>query len=197
MKKSTQKKTAFVTFSGRAMKTNPKLYHALIDAIEKGCNCVIKYRWFESKEEKTPKEIYETSLTSIREADIIIVEASLNSIGVGQQLAYAIQLKKPTIICIDANSDKTTTSSFLKGTPSSNVLFVYYSDLKDLKKRLSTIVSSLERLILEKFNFVATKKQKEFLLEESKKRNISKSELLRMIIDEWIANNDYPRELLK
>ncbi len=183
------KQTAFVTFSSRALKERPRFFESLIKSIEKDSNYLISYKWFESKERRTSKEIYEKSLASIRAADICIAEASLNSIGVGQQIAYALQIKKPTIICIDTTIIKNTSSGFLKGTNASNVFFVYYTDLKDLQKKLVNIVTLVDNLAMEKFNFLANKKQKAFLLEESKKRNISKSELLRLIVDEWMDRN--------
>jgi hypothetical protein len=188
-----KKKVAFVTFSGKAFRAKQKFYRAFVAIVERECDYDVIHRWFESNELKTPQEIHEASLASIRAADVFIAEASSRSIGVGQQIAYAIQIKKPTILCLDASIGKDASSFFLRGTRSSNVLFIYYTDLTDLQEKLQKTVVSLDTAVFEKFNFLTNKRQKEFLLNESKLRNVSKSEFLRIIVDEWMEHSSHSK----
>jgi hypothetical protein len=187
-----KKKLAFVTFSSKYLKikTNPT-YKEFISLIKK-LGFEILHEWYFKKEERTPELIYSQSLKSIREANYLIVEASIDSIGVGQQITYALQKKKHVLICIKKSRFSKNNLNFLKGTKSGNIKFIYYKGLNDLEEQLKAIFSNKEDQKLEKlekFNFVSTSRIKSIILEESKKQQISQSELLRNIIEEWIANN--------
>ena len=184
------RKTAFITFSGKALKAKPVFYKHFIDIVEHGCGFRIHYRWFEhSLPKKSPKEIYADSIQAIQEADIFIAEVSSSSISVGQQISYAIHRRKPVILCASEKSFKENNSNFLKGTRSPWVHFFAYADLKDLREKLNIRALIPPGGTLEKFNFLATPRIKEFLFQESKKRNISKSEFLRLIIEGWMEEN--------
>jgi len=111
---------------------------------------------------------------------------------VGQQITYALQKKKHVLICIKKSRFSKNSLNFLKGTKSGNIKFIYYKGLNDLEEQLKAILSNKEDQKLEKlekFNFLSTSRIKSIILEESKKQQISQSELLRNIIEEWIANN--------
>lgn len=188
-KKLNENRKVFVTFSNQAFQSNPKFYYDFIDIIESNCGFEVPYRWFKESIPDPPKKIYRNSLLAIRTADICIAEASSGSIGVGQQISYAIQHKKLVVICLKKELEKTNKHFFLKGTTSPTVSSIYYESLADLKKILCDKLNSSYIERLEKFNFLATVKEKKVLYQQSLKQDISQSELLRNIIDEWIEKN--------
>lgn len=184
-----KKKIAFLTFSSELLRRDKIFPSKLYDLIIEYCKLDIHYRWFENKEKKEPQKIYLDSLNAIRKADFFIAEASIKSSSVGQQIGYAIQLKKPCFILIKNEARDSKESLFLKGIRNSNVYFIYYSSMIDLKVKLYSNIQSIKDSKPEKFNFLATKRIRNILLKESRKRNITQSELLREIIEEWIAEN--------
>lgn len=184
-----KKKIAFLTFSSELLQQDKIFSLKLYELIVKDCELDIQYRWFENSQKKTPQKIYLDSLNAIRKADFFIAEASIKSSSVGQQIGYAIQQKKPCFILLKNELQDASGSLFLKGTRNSNVYFIYYSGIEDLKVKLYSNIQSIKDSKLEKFNFLATKRIRSVLLKESKKRNITQSELLREIIEEWIVKN--------
>jgi hypothetical protein len=183
-------KTVHLTFSKGGLKSNPKFYRQLISTIERDCGLKIGYRWFDNQKDIAPEQVYTNSLNAIRKSDMMIVETSISSTGVGQQLSYALQQKKPVLVCLKKSAGITNGLTFLKGTRSPHLAFVYYSTIQDLKKQLMNKLTFLNNAKLEKFNFISTKRAKDILEKESKNRGMSQSELLREIIDQWVWKNN-------
>lgn len=184
-----KKKIAFLTFSSELLRQEKIFYSKLYRLIVTDCKLDIQYRWFENNQRKTPQKIYLDSLNAIRKADFFIAESSIKSNSVGQQVGYAIQQKKPCFILLKSELKNVGESLFLKGTKNSNVYFIYYSSIEDLKVKLYNNIHSIKDSKPEKFNFLATKRIRNILLRESRKSNVTQSELLREIIEEWIAKN--------
>lgn len=186
---STRNKIAFVAFSSKALKIQKDFYMNFVDRIENKCNLEIKYRWFDQPFTGNAEQIYLKSLKAIREASIFIAEVSVASTGVGEQITYAMQQKKPIILCVQKAIKNNNEATFVKGTKSSLVHLVYYDNLEELIKKIRKKLLVLGKPRLEKFNFLADKYAKDILVRESRKRNISQSELLRQILEEWIEKN--------
>ncbi|HEY9584767.1 MAG TPA: hypothetical protein VJI33_04305 [Candidatus Paceibacterota bacterium] len=162
----------------------------MISIIEHDCSLNITYRWFDSLVINKPEIIHQRSLKAIRDSDIFIAETSVSSTGVGQQISYALQQRKQIIILLRKDLEINSSYIFLKGTKYSNVKFIFYENFKDLKIQLKSTLFLPHDQKLEKFNFLAEKKHKTILSIESKKRNISQSELLRIILEDWFAKNN-------
>lgn len=184
-----KKKVVFFTFSSDALRQNKTFYLKLAELIEKECKYLIKYRWFKNTKKKTAEQIYLNSISAIREADIFIAEATTKSTSVGQQIGYAVQQKKPCFILLKTELQGVKRTSFTKGTRLSNVFFIYYSNLEDLQTKLCNKILLAKDSKFEKFNFIITKRIKKILHAESRKRNITQSELLREIVEDWISNH--------
>ncbi|MBI4426848.1 MAG: hypothetical protein HY567_04705 [Candidatus Kerfeldbacteria bacterium] len=180
---------AFVTFSSKAFHVNPGGYVRLIDLVERRCGFAVPYRWFDIGEGRLPDEIHRRSLRAIREADIVVAESSSGSTGLGLQISYAIQCKKPVFLCMRKELERKSNHSFLKGMRVSNVRFIYYADGKELESELRRELADARTDRLEKFNFIATTRVKDILNRESRRRHMSQSELLREIIEDWIGKN--------
>lgn len=182
-------KTAFVTFSSKYLKTKTTPTYQDFVLVVKNTGFNILHEWFNKKNGRKPEKVHAEALDAIREADCLIAEASIDSIGVGQQITYAIQKRKPVIICMKASRAKNNNLTFLKGTKSSKIEFVYYKTLEDLGTKLKQLFDEKEESTLEKFNFIATSQLKAIISEESQKQQISQSELLRSIVKEWVVKH--------
>ena len=180
-------KNAYITFSSKNLSPSKKqAYKKFIKTIE-NVGFSIPYKWLKKKDSYIAEIVHTKALQAIRKAEYFIAEASINSIGVGQQITYALQQKKLTIICLKENKNNNNLT-FLKGTKSTNLKFIYYKNLTDLRVQLLQLIDNMDKPIFEKFNFIITSKLKKIISKQSKKRGISQSELLRQIIEDWIQN---------
>lgn len=185
-----KKKTAFVTFSSKYLKTQTSPSYQDFISVIKSTGFTILHEWFNKEDGRSAETVHSEALEAIRKADYLIAETSIDSIGVGQQITYALQKKKPVILCIKKSRAQKNNLTFLKGTKSGKIEFIYYKGLDDLTAQLEQIFNDIEKPTLEKFNFIATSKLKSIISEESKRQQISQSELLRNIINDWVKKNE-------
>lgn len=181
------KKTVFVTFSSKFIKNQSESFASLIKTIDNSQNYKIKYRWFESNNNQQIqlKKLYFKSIKALLSSDIIVADTTIQSTGIGQQIAYGIFHKIPVLIIANKRVEKSSRSKFLKGTSSSIVNFFYYKNYQEIEEKLIKIIDKMSVDPYEKLNFVATRSLKLLLEEKSKKLGITQSELLRQIILDW------------
>jgi len=185
-------KKVFITFSKTAYTANPRFYAPIVEVLMRIPDTILEHRWFEPKNVQSPAEnegasLHQRSLSAIAECDIFIAEISKNSTSVGLQISSALQKKKLTLLCMQEKFKHKKVFSFLKGTRATYLHFVYYKNLEDFEEQIENLIqnySNTDKLM--KFNFVTSERIKKILLQESKKRDLSASELLRNIIEDWI-----------
>lgn len=180
-----------MTFSNKALRAHPERFGRLIDLIERRCGFAVPHRWFDARNGGSPDEIHRRSLRAIREADVVVAEGTTGSTGLGLQISYAIQCKKPVFLCMRKELERKSNHSFLKGLHVSNVHFIYYASIAELESGLRRELAAARADRQEKFNFIATTRVKDILNRESRRRHISQSELLREIIEDWVAKNHH------
>jgi len=79
---------------------------------------------------KSDEEIYSTDMNWLKQADVIVADVSVNSIGVGYELGYAASLQKK-IICLYYTKSQTNLSAMITGDKTLKV--ETYNELGDLK----------------------------------------------------------------
>jgi len=84
------------------------------------------------------KEIFQRDIDWLEKADIIIADVTTPSLGVGYEIAYAIQRKIPVIACFYEKSGRRL-SAMVAGNPQLKVY--YYQNLIELFDKLSAIFS--------------------------------------------------------
>jgi len=82
--------------------------------------------------------IHDRDMAWIRESDIVIAEVTTPSLGVGYEIAMAIQLKKPVFCFFNIQSGKRL-SAMIRG--SENVKIFEYYNFEDIKRSLIEIFS--------------------------------------------------------
>lgn len=89
---------------------NQKRYKQIIDTIEEQGHTIVTYHFATrtladiAKETPDDTEIYRrNALKWIKQADVIIFEATTPSIGTGYELALSVDFKKPVIILYEPN----------------------------------------------------------------------------------------------
>lgn len=150
--------------------------------LELGCG--LTYDWMRDEQQYSPGELFRKNSDGIREAEVVVAEVTFPSTGVGQQITLAMENQIP-VIALHA-AWKKGASRFLAGGQGDLLRFFKYEKdkLKSLLKRNLVNFGVSERFV--KFNFISTFDLNTQLDEISKAQGISRSELVRMIIRDWV-----------
>lgn len=139
------------------------------------------------KTTKSIEEIVADNNKFINNTDVVIVEATNPSTGVGYFISQALVHKKPLLCLFQHSSEEETLSGLVEGTKSFLVKKSKYTS-NNLQSIIEDFVNSASEQRLQKFNFIATKQIVDFLEEGAVKAGKSKSEYLRDLIHEKIMN---------
>lgn len=132
--------------------------------------------------------IYRENLEKIAKADVVIAETSFNSLGVGYQIAMAVQQKKPTLVLRSADADA---DAFATG-----IVDEWVKQAKYDNDTLESIVAGfLEDNDIKtkdmRFNFFIDRSIYNYLRWASLKTGKTKAEILRKLIKAEIEKKDY------
>lgn len=83
---------------------------------------------------KTDKEIFERDISWIDEADVVVAEVTVASLGVGYELGYA-EAHSKKIVCLYQNDDGKSLSAMVSGNK--NLAVIYYKNIEDFKEKLA------------------------------------------------------------
>lgn len=133
------------------------------------------------------KAVQKDNLEAIAKADVIIAEATETGFGVGYQVAYAVQLKKPVLILrhVSANKD-----SFASGIDNVNVQYKEYDD-GTLEKIILGFLEENDISIKDmRFNFFIDRPIYNYLRWSALKTGKTKAEILRELVQNEIGKKD-------
>ena len=137
------------------------------------------------KDQKVREVWYKTSIKKIREADVVIVEASYPSTAnVGHELTYALDLGKPVIVLYLTGRDP----MFLKGRVDDKLAIIPYTD-DDLEQVLKNALDYAISVQDTRFNFFISPEIGAYLDWISKNKRIPRAVYLRRLIEEDMKSN--------
>lgn len=97
------------------------------------------------------EKIYASATTRIRNADVVIAEASyFLSPGLGFELGYALHEKKPVLVLINKKSD-VVMSEVIEGNPSRYFTLNRYSTEEDLRRMVKEFLKAAKQKLDTKF----------------------------------------------
>jgi len=123
------------------------------------------------------KTFFDKTIVNIKQADIVIFEGTVPSLGVGFQIEKALDYNKPTIVLYL----KGNMPNFLAGTEHDKLMLREYTD----ETLLSVIESSIEEAKHasdKRFNFFISPQLLTYLQEESDRNGMTKSSFIRKLI---------------
>lgn len=88
--------------------------------------------------ELTDTQIYEQDRAWLEEADVVVAEVTTPSLGVGFEIGYALQLKKPILCLFREGADKRLSAMI---TGCNDIQTIYYSILDELTGSLKTFLN--------------------------------------------------------
>lgn len=160
-------------------------YNLILEAIEKAGGRIVS-NWIEDKTKLDAEDLFEQTIIDIKKSELLVAEITHPSTGVGQQIAMALSWKIPVIAL--KRSDVNHDSRFTLGTKSPYLKIINY-DKKTLIGQLTKGFEDIKKSKYVKFNFITTREINDFLEEKSEEKGVSKSELLREIVETWKKNN--------
>ena len=86
------------------------------------------------------KEIYERDIKWLKECDIVFADITIPSLGVGYELAYAENLKKPIYAIYEKDAN---VSGFLRGND--YIDFLSYSSIDEVINKINDICKTEEK----------------------------------------------------
>tara|TARA_B100001113_G_C20974822_1_gene563456 strand:+ start:318 stop:734 length:417 start_codon:yes stop_codon:yes gene_type:complete len=131
-----------IYFSGsiRGGRDDANIYHQIISYLKEYGNVLTEHIGNDSltsdgEHKKSNKEIHDRDLELLQESDIIIAEVTNPSLGVGYEIAKAIQYQKK-IICIYRKIYNKEISAMILG--SDDLICIEYDNLEALKITLNS-----------------------------------------------------------
>ena len=88
----------------------------------------------------SPREVYERDIEWMRESDTVVAEVSTPSLGVGYEIAWALQQGKP-VLCLFR--DGLSISKMITGNSSPRLCVRTYRDLGELDRNVDAFLESL------------------------------------------------------
>ncbi len=95
----------------------------------------------EIEESSSNQDIYTQDVQWLKECDGVIAEVSLPSLGVGYEIAYALNLEKPVLALY--NEERNPISAMISGNTSQYITIRSYKQIEDLLKHISLYLSKL------------------------------------------------------
>lgn len=173
------------------VKTIKKLGHNLYADHVMNRNYKILNRMTKSQHEVD----FQKARSEIQKSDVMIVESTYPSIGVGYIMSIVLEMYKPVLILY-----QTTPHGLLIGDPNRLLTINKYSKKNpdQLKKIIQTFLKkSGFRLLKRRFNFMIDKVQDDYVELTSKKLVISKANYVRQLIDEKLRKDKEYKERLR
>ncbi len=87
----------------------------------------------------TPQHVFERDMKWVDEANCLIAEISSSSLGVGYEIGYALNHKKP-VLCLIKTEIEDKLSRIIKGNTSSYIRVVSYKNINEIEKIIRTFV---------------------------------------------------------
>ena len=169
-----------------------KNYETIIKLLKKLGHKVTK-NWIVAKLEKglskPPRLTVQSEAEALANSDLVIVEASIPSFGIGYQLSQAVKQRKPILALYLDSLNKKEVSDQIAGFESSLLTLEFYN-LNNLEKVLRKHLAKTKLGFLSKFNFVISPEIASYLDWGTYVSEKTKSEFLRdKIINEIIKKD--------
>jgi nucleoside 2-deoxyribosyltransferase len=126
--------TIYFAGSIRGGREDAGIYYEIIQILRQKGEVLTEHVGFdgltpEGESTMTDEEIYSRDLAWLTAADIVVAEVTRPSLGVGFEIAKAVDMQK-RVICLFRTSAGTRLSAMIAGCPS--VRIVYYESLGDI-----------------------------------------------------------------
>lgn len=177
---------------------NQKHYKDITNKIVKlGHTLVTKHylsRTIPEIENETPEEsqkFHSKFISWMKKADVIVYEMTKQDINAGYEISHALSMNKPVIMLYEKNKCKTP--YVFKGIKSEMLQIIEY-EINDIEYYLREALDLAAELLNVRYNLFITARQNHFLCYLSEKKMLSKSSVVRRLINEAMIKEKYVTE---
>jgi nucleoside 2-deoxyribosyltransferase len=96
----------------------------------------------EAEKDLPPRKVFERDVNWVRDCDAMIAEVSTPSLGVGYEVALAVQLGKP-VLCVYRSGIRL--SKMISGNTAPSLTVAMYSTLAELDEQVDAFLKNLTR----------------------------------------------------
>jgi hypothetical protein len=139
-----------IYFSGSIVggRADVALYRRLVEALRAEghrvlAGAVSSEEIGEGGENLQPADIFARDLSWLDEAELVVAEVSVPSLGVGYEIAYATQIRRIPVIALYRNAFTHRCSAMISGDP--GVLLIEYEDTTAVLPKLLESIRALRR----------------------------------------------------
>lgn len=164
-------------------------YLKIVDTIKQGGHSITR-DWLnrevmhlEMKDSKGKRsDLYTKVMSAITQADVVIFDCTVRSMGLGHQLTYALDKGKPTLLLSKGNS-MDIKDLFISGSKSGFLTIRNYKDIKDIPEIVNNFLLKNSSRPKVRFQIVLDKEQNDFIEWASYIYKRNKSEIIKSAID--------------
>jgi len=142
-----------------------------------------------TNEAKKKELLRKEGIESVKTADLLVAEISQQSVGVGYQIATAMDNKIPVLCLITDEINGGKPSQIIESSNSPLVTIREYKK-SNVREIIKDYFRRFSNKSLIKFNFIITPEIDKYLNWKSRNGKLSKSEILRKLIMDHIIVND-------
>ena len=141
----------------------------------------------ETESFKESKKFHDEFKSWMNKADVIIYDLTKSDVNAGYEVSFALSTNKPVIVIYEENV--AVTPYVFKGIDTELFQLIEYSK-KNLLICLKEAINIANQSLNVRFNLIISSKQYNFLEKSSQKRMISKSTIVRELINDEIIKKE-------
>ena len=155
-------------------------------------------KYFDLRDEELSAN-YKTTLRRIRDADVVITDATTRSNSVGFEIAMAQNERKPILVLVKDSGKKEDirTASVLSGNTSKNFKLVKYSSQLEVEKAVKEFMDMARGVIDTKFILIISPEIDRYLEWTSEERRMHKAQIVRNAVEAAMAKDKEYKDFLK
>ncbi|KXK08660.1 MAG: hypothetical protein QY330_05125 [Candidatus Dojkabacteria bacterium] len=148
---------------------------------------IVEKLYSKESSDKRPQELVLDNTQLVQESDLVVIDLSTPSFGVGYLFGQALANHRPILCLYPETVSLESISEIVKGSTSSLVTLKSYSE-SNVRDIIRDYLAGMSLDSLRKFNFIASEEIMRFIEDGSVKEGKSKSEFLRdKILNELIT----------
>lgn len=166
---------------------NQQYFQRIVNEISKLGHTLVTYHYLKRTikeiENESPEESqdFHTKFISwMKKSDIIVYEITKNDINAGYEVSHALSMNKPVIILYEKG--KCQIPYVFKGIESDLLQMVEY-EIEEIDYYISEAITYATKSLNVRYNLFLTPRQNYFLDRIAKRRLLSKSSIIRDLID--------------
>lgn len=147
------------------------------------------------EENQAIEDTFKKHMRSIKNADVILVESTQYSAGLGFLVATALNERKQ-VLCLQYNDPKYKGSVTLRGANSKLLTYLKYSE-EDLKKIITNYLDEAKDKLDTKFILIISPEIDKYLKWAAEERRMHKAQIVRDAVESQIAKDKEYKEYLR